>query len=71
MSRKLHFLERNVSDKSCKVKKGLFTGLIILTLHGVAKVRTLRDILYFVLKSIMINFKISQKILNQKLYLVF
>jgi len=27
---------------------------------------TLRDISYFVLKSIMINFKISQKILNQK-----
>jgi len=46
----------------CKVEKGLFTDLIILTLHGLRQpdLSPLRDILYFMLKSIMINLKISE-----------
>jgi len=39
ISRKLSISEKNVSDKSCRISKDLFTGAMSLTLDGVAKVR--------------------------------
>ena len=38
--RKRDILKKNVSDKSCRVLKDLFTDFISLTLDGVAKVRS-------------------------------
>jgi len=39
ISRKLSISEKNVSDKSYRISKDLFTGAMSLTLGGVAKVR--------------------------------